>query len=205
MCNILFLYVMINQLLIFLQMENQSCETGKRGIFVWREKHEIFLLREVIIHEPYKFKVSSKERGAAWTAIASELEGGFGMKVNQRSVREKFSRMIESFKKKEAVERRASDVKYSEKDQALLDILERMAECDEINEQERQRQNQDLETAEMRKRAVERLGETKKRINKRKRKTSGELVEILKESVKVTKDREDADRCLHYLITINIV
>jgi hypothetical protein len=69
-----------------------------------------------------------------------------------------------------------------------------MAECDEINEQERQRQNQDLETAEMRKRAVERLGETKKRINKGKRKTSGELVEILKESVKVTKDREDADR-----------
>jgi hypothetical protein len=47
------------------------------------------------------------------------------MKVNQRSVREKFGRMIESFKKKEAVERRASgvDVEYSEKDQALLDIL----------------------------------------------------------------------------------
>ncbi len=211
MCNILFLCIIINQLLIFLQMENQSCETGKRGIFVWREKHEMFLLREVIIHEPYKFKVGSKERGAAWTAIASELEGGFGMKVNQRSVREKFGRMIESFKKKEAVERRASgvDVEYSEKDQALLDILERMAECDEINEQERQRQtqrqNQDLETAEeMRKRAVERLGETKKRVHNEdgaggqtpegKRKKSGQLVEILKESVKVTKDREDADR-----------
>ena len=69
--------------------------------------------------------------------------------------------MVESFKKKEAVGRGASgvDVEYSEKDQALLDTLERMAECDEINEQERQRQiqrqNQDLETAEeMRKREV---------------------------------------------------
>jgi hypothetical protein len=192
-------------------MENQSSETGKRGIFVWRENHEMFLLREVIVHEPYQFKIGSKERGAAWTAIASDLEGGFGMKVNQRSVREKFSRMIESFKKKEAVEQRASgvDVEYSEKDQALLDILERMAECEEVNEQERQRQiqrqNQDQQTAEeMRKRAVERLGETKKRANDEdggngrtpegKRRKSGDLVEILKESVRVTKGREDADR-----------
>ena len=59
----------------------------------------------------------------------------------------------------------------------------------------------------MRKRAVERLGETRKRVigindedgvggrtPEGKRKKSGELVEILKESVKVTKNREDADR-----------
>ena len=128
---------------VFLQMESQSSsdQTGKRGIFVWREKHEMFLLREVIIHEPYKFKVGSTERGATWTVIASELEGGLDMKVNQRSVREKFNRMIEGFKKKEAVEQRASgvDVEYNEKDQALLDILKRMAEfeCVEMNEQER--------------------------------------------------------------------
>jgi hypothetical protein len=32
------------------------------------------------------------------------------MKVNQRSVKEKFSGMVESFKKKEAVGRRASGV-----------------------------------------------------------------------------------------------
>ena len=87
-----------------------------------------------------------------------------------------------------------------------------MVECDEVNEQERQRQNQrqnqEVETAEeMRKRAVERLGETRKRVigindedgvggrtPEGKRKKSGELVEILKESVKVTKNREDADR-----------
>ncbi len=54
MCNILFLYVMINQLLIFLQMHGKSIlRNGKEGYFVWREKHEMFLLREVIIHEPY--------------------------------------------------------------------------------------------------------------------------------------------------------
>ena len=53
-------------------------------------------------------------------------------------VREKFNRTIQGFRKKEAVELRASrvDVEYSEKDQALLNILERMAECDEMNEPE---------------------------------------------------------------------
>ena len=145
---------------------------GKRGIFVWCERHEMFLLREVIVPKPYKFKVGSKERGAAWTTIASEFEGGFDMKVNQRSVREKFNRTIEGFNKKKAVKQRVrgADVEYSKKDQALLDILEWMAECDELNEHERlkqnQRQNQNIETAEeMRKRAVERMGETRKRVS----------------------------------------
>ena len=195
-------------------MEKQSSsEVGKRGTFVWHEKHEMLLLREVIIHEPYKFKVGSKERGSAWTAIASEFKGGFDMKVNQRSVREKFSRMIEGYKKKEAVERRASkvDAEHSKKDQALLDILERMAQCDEINEQERQGQNQRQTqkgemAEEMRKQEVERLGETRKKVigndkdggggrtPEEKWKKSGELVEILKESIEVNKNKEDADR-----------
>ena len=189
-------------------MENtnvSSSDTGKRGLFVWREHHEMCLLREVLTHEHYRFRFGSKERGAAWTAIACQLED-MGMKVNQRSVREKFTRMMTSFKKKEAQEKRASgvDVDFTEKDQALLDIMERMEECEEENEQERQKENYDKETAaEMRKRAVERLGETRKQTNvegedggtpEGKRKRSGELVEVLKESVRATRNREEAER-----------
>ena len=49
--------------MFFLQMENQSSsdQTGKRGIFVWREKHEMFLLREVIIHEPTSLKLDQRK------------------------------------------------------------------------------------------------------------------------------------------------
>ena len=89
-------------------MENTnvpSSDTGKRGLFVWREHHEMCLLRKVLTHEPYRFRFGSEERGAAWTAIACQLED-MGMKVNQRSVREKFTRMMTSFKKKEAQEKR---------------------------------------------------------------------------------------------------
>ena len=110
-------------------MENQSIsETGKRGIFVWREKHEMFLLQEAIIHDSCKNK-------------------------------------------------------------------------------QNQSQTEEGETAEeIRKRAVEKLGETRKRMISNdedggggrapegKQKKSGEQVEILKESIKVNKFMEDADR-----------
>ena len=142
-----------------------TCETVKKGVFVWRERHDMYLLREVLTLEPYKYRFGLKERGSIWTIIAENLEG-FGMKVNQRSVRECFNRMIDAFKKKEADEKRASgvEVEFTEKDQELLDIMERMEECEEENEQEKQKEVKEKETAEeMRKRAVERLGETKKR------------------------------------------
>ena len=150
------------------QMEGENTnETVKKGVFVWREHHDKYLLREILTFEPYKYRFGSKERGTAWTSIAEHLEG-FGMKVNQRSVRERFNRMMDGFKRKEAVEKRASgvDVDYTEKDKALQDIMERMEECEEENEQEKQKELQEKQTAEeMRKRAVERLGETKKRVN----------------------------------------
>ena len=96
-----------------------------------------YLLREVPTLEPYKYRFGSKERGSVWTTIAENLEG-FDMKVNQRSVRERFNRMIDVFKKKEADEKRASgmDVEFTEKDQALLDIMERIEEREEENKLE---------------------------------------------------------------------
>lgn len=187
-------------------MEGESTnETGEKEVFVWRENHDIFLLREVLTLEPYKYRFGSKERGSTWTSIAGNLEG-FGMKVSQRSVRERFTRMMDAFKKKEAAEKRATgvDVDYTEKDKALLDIMERMAECEEVSEQEKQKDLQEKETAEeMRRRAVERLGETRKRGNSDKedggtpdgkRKRSGEMVEVLKESIKATREKEEAER-----------
>lgn len=50
-------------------MEKQSSsETGKRGIFVWREKHEMFLLREVIIHDSCKNKQNQRQTEEGETA-----------------------------------------------------------------------------------------------------------------------------------------
>ena len=157
--------------LLSFQMEGENTnETAKKVVFVWREHHDKYLLGEVLTFEPYKYRFGSKERGSAWTSIAEHLEG-YGMKVSQRSVRERFNQMMDGFKRKEAVELRASgvDVDYTEKDKALLDIMERMEECEEESEQQKQKELREKETAEeMRKRAVERLGETRKRVNSEK-------------------------------------
>ena len=56
---------------------------AKREIFAWKQAHEDFLLREVLVVEPHQFRVGSKERGTAWTAIASNLTE-LGMKVTQK-------------------------------------------------------------------------------------------------------------------------
>ena len=109
----------------------------------------------------------------------------------------------------EADEKRASgvDVEFKDKDQALLDIMERMEECEVESEQEKQKELKEKETAEeMTTRAVERLGEKKKKAGVSdkenggtpdgKRKRSGRNGEVLKKSIKATKEKEEAERQL---------
>ena len=52
------------------------------------------------------------------------------MEESQRSVREKFEKLVTDFKQKEAARERESgiDVEYTERDRAMVDILERMNE-----------------------------------------------------------------------------
>ena len=67
----------------------------KREMFLWKEVHEKSLITEVLTVESHQFKHGTKERGAAWTAIAERLyKMNMGFKVSQRSVREKFEKMM---------------------------------------------------------------------------------------------------------------
>ena len=72
----------------------------------------------------------------------AENLSGMGMKARQRSVREKFEKIVKDFKQKEAIEERGSgiDVEYTERDRAMVDILERMSEyemtLESMNEKE---------------------------------------------------------------------
>ena len=96
----------------------------------------------------------------------------------------------------------------------MLNLLRKIKHCwiswrgwkkyEEESEQEKQKELTEKKTAEkMRKRTVERLGETRKRAGVRekrnggeqdgKRKRSGEIVEVLKESIKAKKEKEEAE------------
>ena len=143
------------------------------------------------------------------------------MKVSQRSVRERFEKIMKEFKAKEAKEVQASgvDVEYTERDKLLTDIVVKMEEFEEAMEKVRGKEKKDRESAEeMRKRAVEQLGETRRRHalanydvldaevlesdegilvtpEKRRRRSNGDIMKILEQSLAAKRvEHEESSR-----------
>ena len=82
--------------------------TSKRELFIWKKHHDPLLLKEVVLEEPFKHNNGSKEKGASWSKIADALTQ-HGMKVTQRSVRERFDKLYSDFKEREREEKQASE------------------------------------------------------------------------------------------------
>ena len=108
---------------------------GKREVFTFKRCHDEILLAEISTVEPYKFRPGTKERGNAWREVSENLNNikEMGFKTTNRSVRDRFERLMEDFVKKDNEEERASgvDVEYTDIDKALQDIKERIAEVQE--------------------------------------------------------------------------
>ena len=132
-------------------------------------------MRELLLVEPYLHKQGSKERGQAWKLITSILNSSSTVlfKVTEGSVHEMFTKMIEAFRKNENQEIEASGTKgkeYEEIYRSLTDIHQRMNEVkamwDKNSEREQEKEEQERRKVEdIRKKATERLGETRKRQN----------------------------------------
>lgn len=146
----------------------------KRTKFRWKTTHDVQLLTEVISVEPYRWKHGSRERGDAFRNIAVNLteipNSGFPPSLNQRSVRTKFFELVESFKKQETQEARATGIatEFDEKTQLLTDIHSRMVEYEngflqELKQKKDKVEKEKATAEEMRKKACEKRGETKKR------------------------------------------
>ena len=77
----------------------------------WTHNHDICLLREMLLFEPWNYKHGSKERGQCWDRISEALnqieEPKF--KVTQRTAQDRYSVLEKAFKSK----------RYEEKKQVL--------------------------------------------------------------------------------------
>ena len=106
------------------------------------------MCRGTLLAQPFQHKFGSRERGHAWDEVADQLSKISEPKlfVNQSPVRARYSKLDKGFKRKIAMEERASG------------ISPQMTEVDEATEEE-------LAKAEGERRAMERLGETKEREN----------------------------------------
>ena len=135
--------------------------TSKRELFIWKKHHDLLLLKEVVLEEPFKHNNGSKEKGASWSKIADVLTQ-HGMKVTQRSVRERFDKLYSDFKEREREKKQANgiDVEYNDNHKALRGIHERVLELEE--ERQDKETQEKATTAEMRKRATERLSVKKR-------------------------------------------
>ena len=161
----------------------------------WSKQHDVALCREMLVVQPFKFKHGSRDRGQSWDRIAKNLNKFVHpvFLVDQRGVRDRFCKLQKDYKRKKACEERASGICPDEPDeleQALEDITEmEQGQQEQLAVGERNKRlliEKERETAEtIRKRAMERMGETRARENVEKepkrRKCGGGMVEYLKE------------------------
>lgn len=124
---------------------------------VWTKDRESFLLKEVAAEGVLTHKLWSKERGSLWQTIAIKLNA-LGDEVTSRSVRDHYNNMSKKHPARMArVERLLEDLIEIE------DEIERIGENEE--EAKKQRiENEKGQALEMRARAMETFGQTKKRL-----------------------------------------
>ena len=97
--------------------------------FQWTVDHDVIMCREVLVSEPFNFKLRSPERGKVWEKIAQELNAIEKPKfrVTTRVVRDRYFLLITKHAQKLREEEKASGIKVetSELDILLEDIIER--------------------------------------------------------------------------------
>ena len=142
----------------------------ERSEMEWKEEHDVFLCREILVSQPFKFKERTIERGKIWDEIANRLNNCQTLKfrVNKRSVRERFKLIKEKFKRKIQDEEKASGIDVepaSELEQALEDIcaLEESLPAEVMDSKQAKAEANKLKAEEIRQKAMESFGHTKAR------------------------------------------
>ena len=173
---------------------------------VWTSQHDQFLCREILVEEPYRFKAGTREKGHAWDKIATHLNAYQEVRfiVDQRAVRDRYLKIEKNYKRKMLAEESASGISpdVTELDQAIESIVKRSEgaheEIEKVGINKRKQAEKERENAEsMRKRAMERLAETRERegsasAKKKRRSVGSDAVEHLTEkSLKETELRRE--------------
>ncbi len=172
---------------------------------VWTKEKESFLLREVAAEGVLTHKLRSKERGTLWQTVAIKMNA-LGDELTSRSVRDHYNNMSKKYQARMAREERPTGEggsKLTEQEQLLEDLIE--IEEARVNEEGEKRQRIEKEKGqalEMRERAMERFGETKKRLGgghegeegTKKRRRSSDMLEWLKGKIESERKEKEIER-----------
>ena len=164
----------------------------------WLNEHDLILVREVLLFEPWRYRQGSVERGNVWKTVSENLNGMEQpkFKVNERSIRDRLKLLMNKFKKNDNAERNASGIEVgeeSELDKGLRDITELFEDSERIAKVESGAKKQKLEldasqAEELRLSSLETYGQTKARKSdggsseeSKKRRSSNDTIGFLRE------------------------
>ncbi|XP_028395802.1 UPF0746 protein DDB_G0281095-like [Dendronephthya gigantea] len=171
-------------------------------IMSWTDEKDVIFCREILVSKLFVTKKSSPERGQVWNDIADRLcqlqQPNF--RVNQKSVRDHYKKLVAGYKRKMRDELNASGIspEQTEIDILLEEIVEReaaqVAEKENIdNENNRRMEAEKVAADDIRRKAMETLAQTNKRkaeesneTPKKKRRSSGsETIAYLQEKTEI--------------------
>ena len=99
----------------------------------WTEQKDVMLAREILLCQPFQYRVGSKERGSVWSQIATNLNTHPGFTVSQRAVRDRYSILEKKAKKRKHEIENGTGIspEDSELDLALEEIIEKREAADQ--------------------------------------------------------------------------
>ena len=164
----------------------------------WTEEHDKLMCREILAVDPFTgTKKGTVQRGAKWKEVVDNLMAidSPKFKVHVKAVRDRYNLISRKLREKLKAEERASGIEteMTETEQALEEITEKedYAESEDSQNLQAKAKEKELDkakAADMRKKAMERLGETQKRKGeegngkkKKKRANGNETIVFLRE------------------------
>ena len=174
----------------------------------WNEDKDLLVMREMLSLSVFQHKSGSREKGQAWQKIATNLNDYPNFSVTLRAVRERFTTIMRKHKAKTRKEVQGTGLggeEPTEYETLLEDLIERYEES-ELETTEKKAVEKDKQTVlDIRKTAMERYGETKKRRElegedqpkeKKSRRTSSDMLTFLQEKLEFDreKSREEQER-----------
>ena len=140
---------------------------------VWSTIHDEMLCREILVVDPFTgTKKGTVARGTKWEEVAENLNKieQVYFKVDKRAVRDRYNLLSRELRNKLKREEKESGIEtdMTEVEMALEELIEKedAAETEQrvVENQKKVKDSQDRENAEsVRKKAMERLGQTQKR------------------------------------------
>ena len=178
----------------------------------WTEDRDIIFCAEILVSKLFATKKSSAERGKVWELIADKLNElrQPSFRVDQRSVRDHYKKLVDRYKRKVREELNSSGIspEPSELDSMLEEIVEKeenaAAEKENIDGENQRRIEADRMAADdIRRQAIETQSETQKRksaegdqcAKKKRRRNGDQAVAYLQEKAQMEMQmrREEMD------------